>query len=170
MVVNPVDMDELGNEVRKWLVEKYENRYGGWVKIVVERFYNDEQLKVIVTIQGFRYFMIHLQTVEHFGMNKVFNQECIHYGIITENKIALLHPKIDILVRAAELVHHPYRDWHHQYILDYLEEYDERLADEAYLNNPEFLKQIKQTINYIAAEKRIKSDEKIFKKDMALRI
>ena len=145
VVVNLSDMNKIGDMVENWWKEKHGNLEADWVDVKREIY--DEEQKIIVTFRGWRCYMVHLQTVTHFGMGGDYNSEFISKRVQSENKMYyVLPPKYDMLIRAAELVHHPNREWHREYIKEFKKEYNEQLADVVYANNLDMSQQIKQVI------------------------
>lgn len=154
VLVTQADLKVAGNEVEQWLIRKYGNLYEGWVK--VERIADDaEQIMVRVAIHGWSCFMIHIQTVAHFGMNEDFSRECLANRVLNDKKeVYVLPPKYDMFFRAAEFMKKQTKVWHREYISKHINEYEDKLADVAYSHDAESCRMIKELFTSVKEEKR----------------
>ena len=153
IVVRPTDVKDVSELAEKWLNEKYGGKYEGWLNIdrVVEE---EEQIEIQVSLRGWRYFLVHVQTLAHFSMDNDITDEFLSHRELADNKsIYILPPKYDMLIRSADLVVKPHKDWHRKYITKHIKEFDEQLAEKSFRNNPDFLRKIKQMILEIQGSK-----------------
>ena len=152
ILVRPKDVLAIAAEIEDWLKEKYSETYDGWLSI--ERVRNeDEQIEIQVSLRGWRFFLVHIQTVSHFSMDNEIIEDFLAHKILDEKKMLyILPPKYDILIRAADLVEKPHKDWHRKYIAINIEEYDENLTEKAFGSNVDYLQKVKRVISNIIDE------------------
>lgn len=145
---------KIGETIQAWLKEKYDNTYDGWVKVsrIADK---DEQIMIVVWVLGFSCFMMHIQTVSHFGLRNEFGRECLSHRVLTENKLVYSLPaKYEMIFRASEILHAPKKVWHREYAAKYISEYEESLVDIACGHQPELLQGMKDLFGQLTNEKR----------------
>ena len=153
IVVRPSDVQKVSETAEKWLNEKYGGKYEEWLR-VERRLDDEEQVEIQVSLRGWRFFLVHVQTLAHFSMNNGITDEFLSHRELAENKpIYILPPIYDMLIRAADLVFKPHKDWHRRYIAKHIGEFDEQLAEKSFSNNPDFLQNVKQIISEIQSSK-----------------
>lgn len=153
ILVRPKDVQDVAGFAKKWLEQKYENTFGGWLSIDIVRE-EKEQVEIQVSLRGWRYFLVHVQTLDHFAMNDDVTEEFLSHRLIAgDYPIYILPPKYDMIIRAADLVGKPHKDWHRKYISENIAEYDEKFAERAFGSNVEYLQKVKQIISDIKNER-----------------
>lgn len=153
IVVRPSDVQKVSETAEKWLNEKYGGKYEEWLR-VERRLDEEEQVEIQVSLRGWRYFLVHVQTLAHFSMdNGITDDYLLHREFAVNKPIYVLPPKYDMLIRLADLAVKPHKDWHRKYIAKHIDEYDEQLAEKSFSNNPDFLQNVKQIISEIQSSK-----------------
>ena len=153
VLVAPENVREIGDAIESLLKEQYDNTCGGWVK--VSRIADeDEQIMIVVWVLGFSCFMMHIQTVSHFGLNEEFGRVCLSHRELTGNKLVYALPaKYEIIFRASEFLHAPKKVWHKEYVAKHINEYDESLVEVACGQQPKLLKEMKDLFGQLSNEK-----------------
>ena len=149
ILARPKDVQDIAGFAEKWLKQKYGDTFGGWVSIdrVLEEI---EQIEIQVSLRGWRYFLVHIQTLGHFHMKNDCTEEFLSNRILDEdNPVYILPPKYDMLIRASDLVGKPHKDWHRKYIKQNIADFDEDLAERAFGGNIEYLQKVKHVITSI---------------------
>ena len=153
IVVRPSDVHKVSETAEKWLNEKYGGKYEEWLR-VERRLDDEEQVEIQVSLRGWRYFLVHVQTLAHFSMdNGITDDYLLHRELAVNKPIYVLPPKYDMLIRLADLAVKPHKDWHRKYIAKHIDELDYQLAERSFNNNLSFLQNVKQIISEIRSSR-----------------
>ncbi len=154
VLVAPENVRKIGDVIETWLKDQYDNMHDGWVN--VSRIADEnEQIMIVVGVLGFSCFMMHIQTVSHFGLDEEFGRECLSHRVLADSGLVYVLPtKYEMLYRASEFFHASKKVWHGDYVAKYLKAYDESLVDVACGQHPELLLGLKDLFSQLTNEKR----------------
>lgn len=145
------DVMNISKIVKQWLANKYHHL--SWVE-VSEEISNDHSL-VYVYVCGmnhkYRCFCVDIQTASSFCMSQDSLSSYIQNRILSSNGMCYINsPKYEIPIRAYELLSHPHKIWHKDYIIMKKSDIDYSVLDLAYSNNQELLTNLKSLIHSCA--------------------